>query len=172
MVASNTGDYQSGSVIQMRLDTTRLLHELEAFYRGKRVVGYREDESGVVGPVFQDIGRARMNDEGIQDVMSWLSSLFNPQTVQGNKKTEEFEKFMSDLHADFAQSLMTNLSTYAIRESDFEGIVDKTMAAADMFFSRTIDNEERNSYGQTFRSVERVGENRGGVLDHLPFRRR
>lgn len=164
-IASNTG-YTTESVIKMRLDTEKLLDQLEAFYRGSRVSGYEERE-GIIVPRFSDIGRPRMNDQGIQDLMSWLTSLLNPATVQGNKNTMEYGEFMGNLHADIAEALITNIHQYEIDERDYNAIVDKTLAALDMFFSRTIDNLERESYSQTMRSVERVGEKSG--FNWLPF---
>lgn len=159
--------YISDSVIKMRLDTAKLLADLEAFYKGARVIGYTE-QNGAIIPQFEEIGQPRMNSKGIQDMMSWLSGLFNPQTVQGNKEKKDFEIFMCNLQADIASNLMDKMPDYDIDESDYNGIIDKTLAAADMFFSRTIDNLERDSYANTMKSIERVGE-QGGLSKWLPF---
>lgn len=167
--ATNNQRYNAESIIQMRLDTTRLLSEMEAFLRGTRVIGYQEKE-GIVQPVFADIGRPLMNEVGIQWMMGWLQMNFNPQTVQGNKKSEEFETFMVDLHANLACNLMDNLHEYGVKDSDYNAIIDTTMSAADMFFSRTIDNKERESYADTIRSVERVGQERGGIASLMGFK--
>lgn len=171
MTVRQNAEYQASSIIQMRLDTTKLLADMEAFLRGTRVIGYKESE-GAVEPVFDKMGRARMNDIGIQETMSWISTLFNPQTVQGNKKEEAYQDFMGNLHADFAESLMMNLHQYGIDEQDYNSVVDKVMHTADMFFSRTIDNLERESYASTMKSVERSGDERKSWMDgFMPFKR-
>lgn len=152
----NNQMYQHSSVIEKRLDTTQLLDSLEAFFRGTRLVGYKEDEN-TIKPIFADIGKPRMNDIGIQALMSWLTALLNPQTVQGNKSREEYEDFMARLEGDLSDDLMINLHVYGIEESDYQGVVDMSMSTCDMFFSRTIDNKERESYANTMKSIERVG---------------
>lgn len=167
----NNTEYQTAGVIQIRLDTTPLLNQLEAFYRGTRIVGYKED-NGVVEPVFSTMGEPKMNERGIQQMMSWLSTIFNPQTVQGNKKDEDYRQFMERLEKDLSDDLMVNLINYGIREEDYQSIINMTINAADMFFSRTIDNKERESYSATMRSVERVGENKGLIEQIIPFRRK
>lgn len=170
-VLNNTG-YLSESVIRMRLDTTKLLADLEAFYRGTRVVGYEELEDGSIRPRFESLGKARMNDLGIQDIMSWLSSLFNPSTVQGNFDAEDLSNFMADLHGDIAEDLMTNMHEYGIDERDFNPILDKTINVAFVFFTRTKDNLERESYASTLRSVERLGDQSAGWQKWNPFAKR
>lgn len=165
----STKYFQTESIIQMRLDTTRLLGEMEAFLRGTRVVGYQE-VNGVMQPVFHEIGRPLMNEVGIQWLMGWLTMQFNPQTVQGNKKSEEFEEFMVDLHENLACNLMNNLYEYGIVDNDYDAIIDGIMSAADMFFSRTIDNKERESYAETIKSVERVGQERSGFAGLIGFK--
>lgn len=161
--------YQTNTIIQMRLDTSKLLGDIEAFLRGTRVIGYSE-QNGVVEPVFSENGKPRMNDKGIQDTMSWLAMMLNPQTVQGNKKTDEYAEFMSNLHADLAEDLMNNLDEYNITLNDYNSILNKILSCADMFFSRTIDNLERDSYTATMRTVERNQQENGGLLSRLnPF---
>jgi hypothetical protein len=154
--------YQAISIIQMRLDTTKILADVEAFLRGTRVVGWKETEHSIE-PVFGQSGEARMNAKGVQDMMSWLTLMFSPQTVQGNKSPEEFGEFMANLHGDLAEDLMNNLIEYDITLNDYNSIINKIMASADMFFSRTIDNEERLSYASTLRTFEKVGEERGVI---------
>lgn len=169
-VMTQNNDYQAATIIQMRLDTSKILADIEAFLRGTRVMGYSKDETGNVVPVFHEYGRPRMNDKGVQDMMGWFALLINPQTVQGNKTRDEFYDYTADMHADIAQMLMTNLHDYDISENDYESICDKIMHFADMFFSRTIDNKERDSYAQTLKSIERHGEERGGLAGLNPFR--
>lgn len=153
--------YLSDSFTMMRIDARELIAELEAFYRGMRVVGWKETDNSIK-PVFEQLGRPRMNDKGIQDMMSWLKSLFNPQTVQGNTSELELSQQLANINADLAENLMINLHEYDISENDYNGIIDRTMTTATFFFSRTLDNLERESYGQTTRSVERMSSEKAG----------
>lgn len=167
-MSQNTG-YLDSSFTMMRIDARELIGELEAFYRGKRIVGWNEQNNQLT-PYFETIGEPRMNNLGVQDMMSWLKSLFNPQTVQGNMTDIDLSNYLSDLQADICTNLMENLNKYEIAESDYNGIIDKTMATAVMFFSRTKDNLERDSYAQTTRSVETMSERTGGFTLN-PFRK-
>ena len=166
--ASMNHEYQAASVIQMRLDTTKLLADAEGYYRGTRVSGYKE-EAGAIKPIFDAFGQPRMNLIGVQAVMGWLALLITPQTVQGNKKEEEYAAAISRIEADIATDLMINLIDYEISEHQYSGLVDTTSHTMDFFFSRTINDGERQSYANTFRSVERVGEQGRGWKDMLPF---
>lgn len=162
-------EYLNNSFTMMRIDARELIAELEAFYRGTRINGWTEHK-GDVEPVFEEFGTPRMNRKGLQDMMSWLKSLINPQVVQGNMTDIELSNYLADVQADIATNLMENLQEYDIRESDYNGIIDKTMHLITPFFTRLKDNLERESYAQTTRSVETMSErNRGFSLN--PFRR-
>lgn len=166
--SQNTG-YLNDSFTMMRIDARELIAELEAFYRGTRITGWREENNDVV-PTFNQFGTARMNEKGLQDMMSWLKSLVNPQTVQGNMTDIDLSNYLADVQADLSTNLMENLQNYDIKESDYNGIVDKTMHLITPFFTRMKDNLERESYAQTTRSVETMSErNKGFSLN--PFRR-
>lgn len=158
--------YLSDSFTMMRIDSEKLLAELEAFYRGTRIIGWSENDNQLK-PVFDKFGKPRMNQKGLQDMMSWLRSLFNPQTVQGNTNDIDLSNQLAIINEDIAVNLMVNLHEYEISENDYEGIIDRTMATATFFFSRTLNNLERESYAQTTKSLERVGGNSGFSLN--PF---
>lgn len=160
-ISMSNQSYLSDSFTMMRIDARELIVELEAFYRGQRVVGWTETDNAIK-PAFETIGEPRMNSIGVQDMMAWLKSLFNPQTVQGNMNEIDLSNFLADLRLDLATNLMENLNLYNIKESDFNGIIDKTLVTAVMFFSRTKDNLERESYAQTTKSVEHMSERHKG----------
>lgn len=158
---TSTAAYMNDTFFQLRLDTSKLLGELEAFYRGKRIIDWVQKGDDIV-PVFSEFGEKRMNDKGLQDVMSWLTSIINPHTVQGNTNDEFFSIFIAELRCDFSDMLMTNIERYDISTDDFMGIVDKTISKVDLFLSRTVDNLERQSYAQTFKSQEVIQDKSGG----------
>lgn len=165
----NNSSYLSDSFTMMRIDARELIAELEAFYRGTRLTGWQE-VNNEMKPVFQKFGEPRMNEVGLQDMMSWLKSLINPQTVQGNMNDIDLSDYLADIRGDLATTLIENLVVYDIKEGDFNGIVDKTMHLVKPFFTRIKDNLERESYAQTIRSQENISEKSKGWGIN-PFRR-
>ena len=139
---SNDG-YSDASLIQFRLDTGPMLDNLEAFFRGRRITGSKETKEGVIVPTYGSIGKPKMNNEGIQSLLSWLTTMFSPHTVQGNKTEEEFIDFMVNFEVNIKTYVMINLKIWDIRREDYSGICDLICHFAEMFFSRTIDNKER-----------------------------
>jgi hypothetical protein len=49
---------------------------------------------------------------------------------------------------------MINLNEYEIPETEYQGIIDCTMALIKPVLSRCIDNKERDSYSDTTKHVE------------------
>lgn len=161
---ASSGMYsQVASIIERRLDTERELDKIEAFLRGTKIVGYQE-EGGKIIPVFATMGRQKANDEGIQSIMSWLTPHFSAMTVQGNFDRDGFDYFIFDFHTNFAAYLITNLENWQVSEDEYNGIVSLIVSIAIAFFSRLVDNKERESYSQTFKTVEsNVMQKSGGM---------
>lgn len=158
---SNDG-YTSAGVIQLRLDTGPMLDQLEAFFRGRRIVGYSE-RGGSIVPQYGPAGTPKMNDEGVQSLMSWLTPLFSPHTVQGNfKDRQELNVFLCYLQKGLAKNIMANREKWGIRRSDYSGIIREIMCAAEPFFTRLLENKERESYANTMRTVENNKVDKGG----------
>ena len=165
---SNDG-YTTAGVIQIRLDTGPLLDQLEAFLRGSRQQGYTTNPQGATVPVFQTIGRPKMNDIGVQSVMSWLTPLISPHTVQGNYPTiNDLQEFLCRVEEDIYCYLMINIHEFGISHYEIDGIVDMIMNAAEPFLTRTIANKERDSYSNTMTHQSRVSQEGGrGILGFL-----
>lgn len=159
---SNDG-YTTAGVVQLRLDTAPMLDSLEAFLRGRRVVGYQETPGGIV-PVLGKSGIPKMNDEGVQSVMSWLSPMLSAHTVQGNFKAEDYDAYIEEIDINFRQMIMTNLHNWEIKIEDYDTICNQVIIVSIAFFSRTIDNKERESYSNTIRTVESNRYEKGGGM--------
>jgi len=167
--SSNDG-YTNAGVIQLRLDTAPMLDTIEAFLRGRKIVGYRENEDGGYAPVYGSMGMAKMNEEGIQSLMSWLNLMFSPHTVQGNYgDRQELNEYLCYVQKGLAKYLMANREEWNLKRQDFAGVVRGIMNCAEPFFSRLIGNKERESYQATMRTVEtnRMGEERKGLIAGL-----
>jgi hypothetical protein len=176
--AMSNGEFTQAGVLQLRLDTQPMLDGINNFLRGRALVGYKQDAEGMFVPVFGDAGRPKANEVGIQSLMSWLTPLFSPHTVQGNfKDREELNLYLCYVQKGLAKYLMANREEWEVTRADYSGIIRMVMVTAEPFYSRLIGNKERESYGQTMRVHETnsFGEpqKRGGFLSGIfPSRRR
>lgn len=150
---SNDG-YTAAGVIQIRLDMGPELDQIEAFLRGRRIVGYEEGSNGALLPKIVNYGSPKMNEEGVQTLMSWLTGHFSPSTVQGNFDEDRYDDYIFELDVQTRVMIATNRAKWGIKIEDFISIGDFIMLKARPFFSRLINNKERESYAQTMRSVE------------------
>jgi len=158
---SNDG-YTTAGVIQLRLDTAPLVDNIEAYLRGTRIIGYKE-ELGAMVPVFGTIGRPKLNEVGVQSVMSWIAPLMSPATVQGNFKTvDDLNNYLCRLEIDLYSYLMINIYDFALSEYDIDGLVDGIMNTCEPFFTRLLENKERESYSSTMVSRESHARESGG----------
>lgn len=151
---SNDG-YTTASVIQIRLDTAPMLDSIEAFLRGKRIIGYEELENGMTRPRYGASGKAKANEEGIQSIMSWLVLMFSPHAVQGNfGDRNELNEFLCYVQKGLAKYIMSNRLDWGVSRQDYSGIVRGIMVLAEPYFSRLIENKERESYAATMKVSE------------------
>jgi hypothetical protein len=150
-VTSNQEHVVQG-VIQLRLDTQPMLDSIEAFLRGRRMLGYDQQ---TFKPVYGPIGSTKANEEGIQTIMSWITPLFSPHTVQGNySDRDELNGYLCYVQKGLAKVIMANREEWEIKRQDYCGIIRFIMCTAEPFFSRLIQNKERESYQSTVRTVE------------------
>lgn len=161
---SNDG-YTNAGVIALRLDTTPMLANIEAFLKGKRIGGYKETEHGII-PQFVTVGKPKMNDEGVQSIMTWLTPLFSPSTVQGNfPTTDELNNYLSLLELTLNDYVWKNRINWDIKIEEVDGIIDMIINVSEPFFSRLVGNKERDSYANTMISTQQTKVN-----DRNPFK--
>jgi len=161
---SNDG-YTTAGVIQIRLDTGPLLDQLEAYLRGTRLTGYKETGDGAMIPIYQKIGKEKMNDNGVQSVMSWLTPIISPHTVQGNYPTvDDLQEYLCRVEQDIYCYLMINLEEFEISLYEIDGVTDMIMNTVEPFLTRTIQNKERESYAATATHSERIQQSSSGGL--------
>lgn len=149
----NTQDTQSANAMYLRLDTNPLLAQYELYLRGVELVGYEQQANQMV-PIYKQTGPAKMNAKGIQAVMGYLKLHFNPLTVQGNMKDEDFQNYIYEFDERFSTLVMVKLHEWQIKIDDYDEVCQGPVGAAQPFFSRTINNEERKSYNLTLKTTE------------------
>lgn len=150
---SDNSGYYAANALQLRLNTDPVLRQIEMYLRGIKERITEDDRGFKVVEI--KTGSAKANDEGIQAIMGHLESIFNPQVVQGNFDDEMYSDFLYSKRRAIAVNLMTNLQTYGIKEESYGGILTMIMSGIETFISRLRDNKERESYSQTFKTVER-----------------
>lgn len=155
LYAASNENYNAGGVITLRLDTQPMLDSIEAFLKGTKVVGYQEQPNGSIIPVYGRAGTPKANEEGIQSIMAWITPLFSPHTVQGNYKDRtELNNFLCYIQKGLAKYIMSNREEWCIKRQDYSGIIRLIMNTAEPFYSRLLENKERESYQSTIRTVE------------------
>ena len=150
--SSNNSMFMSESVMKYRLDTRDVLFDIEMQLRGKQLVWVTLD--GEVREEWQSVGKKKMNDEGIQSIISYLRSVLGPHTVQGNFKEEGYDDLICEIDMYLTENVMVNLHNWGMSIEDYNYILDTVVTTLRLFLSRTIDNKERESYAATMRSVE------------------
>ena len=157
--AINRAYDNNARAIEIRLDTRSLLADIESFLRGERVVEVPLDD-GRVKLVSKKYGASKCNDEGIQNILSWLS-IMNAQVVQGNFLynqqdgiSSEYQEYICDFQKSLTVMIVLKQIDWEIKDEDSESIIDYVMLLVRPFMTRLIDNKERESYSETFRSSE------------------
>lgn len=168
VMSSNNIGFLSESVMRYRLDTRELLIDIEMQLRGQQIE-YSRDEEGNILERVKTVGKAKMNDKGIQSVMSYLRSVLGSHTVQGNFDRDGYEDLIFEIDSNLSTDMMSNLHEWEIDVLDYNHVMNTIMHAIIPFLSRTIDNEERKSYAATMRSVESNSYQKGGFSIPNPF---
>lgn len=173
--ANNQG-YQNATALQIRLDTSKILQQVEAYLKGERTVLVDINNDGNIDSKSIWKGKRKVNDEGLQSIMMFLEMILNPSVVQGNfsdtkGKTGymQYAEYLCRTRMDIADYLMKNMRQFAIKDEDYNGIISTIMRTIEPFMTRLLYNEERKNYANTIRSIENLqtgGKNRG---IHIPF---
>lgn len=165
----NPGFNDSASM-QIRLDTesvkTKLYFYLNGYYETLEV------DHGEVKKVLKKVGAPKVNDKGLQSIMLFVDQVMNAQTVQGNRDSEDFGMLMWRFRKNITRDVWVNMNDYGIHESQFDGIIDSICLLVEPFLSRTINNEERKSYGLSWVQHDSntvTGNQKKSLIDYVPF---
>lgn len=156
---SQNSGYNSATALQVRLQTAELMEGIELFLRGSKII-VEQDEKGRYTSRKVPIGKPKANDLGIQALLNYISSVVNPQVVQGNFPADGqghstiYENYVMEIHMSLAMFLVNNCYNWEVDDDDIDVIIDFMMALVIPFMTRLIDNKERESYENTVRHVE------------------
>lgn len=145
----------SPQAIKYRLDTGDMLRDIELYLRSAKLVDKESDDGKFTTEIVQ-IGRPIANEEGVQGIMGYLRMMIGPHNVQGNMTWDRYDMLIFEINIDLAESLMANRRNWGISIEDYNIILNSIMHTLQLFLSRTVDNKERESYGESIRSDERT----------------
>lgn len=95
----------SSDALQVRLNTDRLIEELENFLRGEREI-IKTDENGQAFIVKVRFGEPLANEVGIQNIIQFVKMTLNQHSFQGNIDRDEHYMLMIDLKKRLSRELM------------------------------------------------------------------
>lgn len=158
-IASLTKAYSDFHALKIRLDTTQLLDQIAAYLRGTTQI-VEQDKHGAIKTRTEVTGVPKANPHGIQSIINWISATTNTQTVQGNFPidkhgvSQRYDSYIEEYHIELTELLVVNCYHWQINDDEINGIIEFVMLMIIPFMSRLIDNKERESYGETMKSIE------------------
>ena len=151
---SDNRGYMGATALQIRLDSTPVIREIEQYLKGYREEQY-QDENGNFKSRLAWKGQPMLNDEGVQGVMATIIAIFNNQVVQGNwLDYDMYAEFLCRTRKELSFNLMANMYKYELDLKRFQSIMSTIMRYIEAYMTRPINNKERESYSQTMRSSE------------------
>jgi len=148
----------SASALEMRLDTQPIIDKIELFLSGKKTV-YVEDGNGQILVKKIDISKPKMNEEGTEFFISFLTTVFSSAVVQGNWTDEFFRERLYEIREQLAFAIFVNTHKWEINPTSRHMIMTIIMETMAGYLSRLLENKERESYIPTIRSVETNNNN-------------
>lgn len=169
--SSNNAFYTSATALQIRLNVEPLLQQIELDIRGLREV-WNEDKQisevkRVTEPLFlkyDESGAIVSNDKGIHMYLAFIRSIINTQVVQGNLKEDDYNLTLYRIRRRLATDLMINRINWGLKIQNYNYVIDLAMNIIENFMTRLIGNKERESYANTFKTIENsstVAQNKG-----------
>jgi hypothetical protein len=155
--ATMNQNYNS-TALELRLDTQPIIDKIELFLSGMKTV-YIEDANGQILVKKIKISTPKMNEEGTEYIISFLTSVFSSAVVQGNWKEDFFRERLYEIREQLAFAIMVNTHKWEIIPTSRHMIMTILMETMAGYLSRLLENKERASYIPTLRSIETVNNN-------------
>lgn len=131
-------------VLQIRLDTNQLLYEVRKQLSGIEFIEIEKD--GETQLAERKISRPLANKLGVSSLMSYITTIINPQTVQGNYDLAEYRQHIKRCRIDLMLLVTINRIEWDIKQADLHLIANMIMNVIKPYLSRLKDNKERESY--------------------------
>ena len=160
------------SVIQLRLSTDPILEKIQLFLEGKQKVVLFDENTGTKQVRYEQVGNPIANKQGIHALMFRISSIVSVPVVQGNFKEDWYRNYCGNVRQSLNDTIMLNQHEWEISDAEYEHCIDGMMEVIEAYMTRTIDNKERESLGQSATYVERAGEAQSNNQGLFSFLRR
>jgi len=155
----SNSEFTTPSIISIRLDTDKVILQLETYLKGTEIVSDLDDEGN---KVYKELTMAppKANKKGIYDIMAFIKSKVNAQVVQGyfaadgRGNSEMYKQYMDDVHESLMHMILLNAQHWDIKDDDIGSIIDTILHLIRPFMTRLIGDKERGSYAQTLRTTE------------------
>lgn len=151
---------QDFNMLQIRLDTSPILAQIERFLKGIGDSYVIDKETNQAVYTANVTGRPLANDVGVRSILTWLTSTINPSVVQGNFPVDKHgysqmsENYTYAFQLNIGKFIVLNCVDWEMREEELEGIIDFIMNLVIPFMSRLLGNQERKSYAKTLEAKE------------------
>ena len=149
--ATNNAFYTSATALQIRLNVEPLITQLEMDIRGLREKWDEKTEQVQIVAISEPLFSKEI---GIQNYLAYVRTVINTQVVQGNLDEDSYGDFMSSFHEGLASDLIINLHKYGLTTSHYGKVIRMATNLARGFLTRSLANKERESYANTFKTVE------------------
>ena len=174
VVASQLKRQNDHNALLIRLDTEDLISKIKEFLTGQILHVY-QDETGRIVESVKNIGEPKANAVGVQTILNRVSTIVNPSTVQGNFSSdnagysEQYTDYIMRFDLSLLDQIVDNCYEWQIQDENILGIRDFICFLVDAFLTRLIDNKERESYGESLRTVEQTTNTQKGGSFRLPI---
>lgn len=152
--SQNSSYINNDSFMHTRINVEPILKRIETFLSGKRKILLRNKEKGNYSEKELEYGEPLANLNGINQIMNKMHTIINNQIVQGNIDKDMYYDFVADCREDFAVELIYSCREWGIKPHQLNYICNNIMIFVETFFTRLIDNKERDSYKESMVSKE------------------
>ena len=136
------------NLLEIRLNTERLLEDIKMFLSGKIVTYYIDENTGRYEKKVENIAEPKANNVGIHELLYFIKGTVNEQTVQGNFTDEQrYEQYVYLFHIQLLEHIWNNMHNWGIQEDNLGVICTQIMNTVELFVTRLLFNKERESYG-------------------------
>lgn len=168
--ATNNAYYTSATALQIRLNVEPLMNQLELDIRGLRETWDEDKQEMQIKRVSEPLfvttkttfnaetkkkeTKTESNEKGVHMYMAFVRSVLNTQVVQGNLKEDDYTNMLYRIRRRLAHDLIINRINWGLKTQNYNYVIDLAMNLVELFLSRLIGNKERESYANTFKTVE------------------
>jgi len=146
------------NTFKQRNDPDKLLERLKLRLMNAYLIKEIKQVNGVDKEVevlkFKKSTKPKANKQGIEEIISYMEKFINSHTVQGNiNDLTEYRNRMQYISNDITMHFLAKRSDWGVSINDVDELISTTINLIDLFLTRTLFNEERKSYGESYKET-------------------